>query len=78
MVQNVATMTPCCLCRTMFGLQVGWRCHQLAALALSRNLRVDDGNCLLNGGVNGRYIRMMTYIHVLSVTQRSSCFSIFF
>jgi hypothetical protein len=39
--------------------------------------RADDGNCLLNGGANGRYSRMMTYIHVLSLTQHNSCSSIF-
>jgi hypothetical protein len=44
---------------------------------LSQFERAYDGNCLLNGEVNGRYIRMMTYIHVLSVIQHSSCFNIF-
>jgi hypothetical protein len=31
---------------------------------LSQFERADDGNCLLNGGANGRYSRMMTYIYM--------------
>lgn len=50
-------------------MSVGSSINERPWLSLSLSLRqferADDGNCLLNGEVNGRYIRMMTYIHVL-------------